>query len=129
MRRQVQGRPQSGGIDVRIDIFFEAAVAHNGGGWHRDLGMAQSNVSQANSSKVINLTQVGCQFVESENGTNHGYSPAKKADCVEINGKTAEKTARCCQDAGTQIRRPYTFRVVNKNVPYELGFWLRSVGL
>ena len=90
-------------------------------------GMAQLNVSQAHSSKVINLTQVGCQFVESENGTNHGYSPAKKADCVEINDKTAEKRL----DAAKTLELKsgdYTFRVVNRNVPYELGFWLRSVG-
>ena len=90
-------------------------------------GMAQSNVSQANSSKVINLTQVGCQFVESENGTDHGYSPAKKADCVEINGKTAEKRLGAAKTLELKSG-DYTFRVVNKNVPYELGFWLRSVG-
>ena len=90
-------------------------------------GMAQSNVSQANSSKVINLTQVGCQFVESENGTNHGCSPAKKADCVEINGKTAEKRLGAAKTLELKSG-DYTFRVVNKNVPYELGFWLRSVG-
>ncbi len=90
-------------------------------------GMAQSNVLQANSSKVINLTQVGCQFVEAENGMNHGYSPTKKADCVEINGKTSEKRLG---EARVLELEPgeYTFRVVNKNVPYELGFWLRSEG-
>jgi len=91
------------------------------------LGMAQLNMSQAETSKVINLTQVGCQFVEAENGTNHGYSPAKKADCVEINSKTAEKRLG---EAKVLELAPgdYTFRVVNKSVPYGLGFWLRSEG-
>ena len=89
------------------------------------LGMAQ--MSQAQSSNVINLTQVGCQFVEAENGKNLGYSPARKADCVEINGKTAEKRLG---EAKVLELEPgdYTFRVVNKSVPYELGFWLRSEG-
>ena len=88
-------------------------------------GMA--GVTQANAATVINLTQVGCQFVESENGTNHGYSPKSKADCVAINGKTGDKRLMA---AKTLELKPgdYTFRVVNKNVPYELGFWLRSKG-
>ena len=90
-------------------------------------GMAQSNVTHAKSSKVINLTQVGCQFLEAENGRNHGYTPTKKADCVEINGKTSEKRLG---EARVLELEPgdYTFRVVNKSVPYELGFWLRSEG-
>ena len=94
-------------------------------------GFASSNSTRANSAaasgNVINLTQVGCQFIESENGKNHGYTPAKKADCVAINGKTADKRLA---DSKVLELKPgeYTFRVVNKNVPYELGFWLRSKG-
>ena len=76
---------------------------------------------------MINLTQVGCQFIESENGTNHGYMPEKKADCVAINSRTGEKRlneAKTLELAAGE----YTFRVENRNVPYELGFWLRSKG-
>lgn len=86
-----------------------------------------NGMAEANSPKVIELTQVGCQFIESENGTDHGYMPKKKADCVAINGKTGDKRLGAAKvlelNSGT-----YTFRVVNKNVPYELGFWLRSKG-
>ncbi|MBT5496455.1 MAG: hypothetical protein HOK54_11980 [Alphaproteobacteria bacterium] len=86
-----------------------------------------NGMAEANSPNVIELTQVGCQFIESENGTNHGYMPKKKADCVSINGKTGDKRLGAAKvlelKSGT-----YTFRVVNKNVPYELGFWLRSKG-
>ena len=88
---------------------------------------AANGMAQANSSKVIELTQVGCQFIESENGTDHGYMPKKKADCVAINGETGGKRL----DAAKVLElKPgtYTFRVVNRNVPYELGFWLRSKG-
>jgi len=95
------------------------------------IGFAQTNAPvaklAAHSANVINLTQVGCQFIESENGKNLGYSPAKKADCVAINGKTGDKRLG---EAKVLELEPgeHTFRVVNKNVPYELGFWLRSKG-
>ena len=38
--------------------------------------------------QVITLTQVGCQFVESENGVDHKYTPKKADDCNAINAKT-----------------------------------------
>lgn len=86
-----------------------------------------AGVTQANAATVINLTQVGCQFVESENGVNHGYSPKSKADCVAINGKSGDKRLKEAKTLELKAGE-YTFRVVNKNVPYELGFWLRSKG-
>ena len=86
-----------------------------------------AGVTQANAATVINLTLVGCQFVESENGVNHGYCPKSKADCVAINGKSGDK--RLKQAKTLELKASdYTFRVVNKNVPYELGFWLRPKG-
>ncbi len=83
--------------------------------------------SAANPGDVIELTQVGCQFIESENGRDLGYKPTKKADCVAINAKTGD--ARLSAAKVMELKPgSYTFRVVNKNVPYELGFWLRSKG-
>ena len=35
----------------------------------------------AQEAKVIELTQIPCQFVESENGIDRGYTTTKKADC------------------------------------------------
>jgi hypothetical protein len=88
---------------------------------------ATLGAAQANSSNVIALTQVGCQFIESEDGKNHGYKPTKKADCVAINGKSGD--ARLAAAKVLELKPgTYTFRVVNKDVPYELGFWLRSKG-
>ena len=74
---------------------------------------------------MIELTQTACQFLESENGVDHGYTSTKKADCEAINAETG--AARLVQ-AKVLTLKPgkYIFRVTNKNVPYPLGFWLRD---
>lgn len=74
---------------------------------------------------VIELTQVACQFLESENGVDRGFTTTRKADCDAINARTgAERLA----EANVLELKPgrYVFRVSNKGVPYELGFWLRE---
>jgi hypothetical protein len=79
----------------------------------------------AETSNVIVLTQIPCQFIESENGVDHGFMTTKKADCDAINARTgAERLAK----AKVLELAPgtYVFRVTNKNVPYDLGFWLRE---
>jgi len=81
--------------------------------------------SAAAEPMVIALTQTGCQFLESENGVDHGFKTAKAADCDAINARTgAERLAQ----ARTLELTPgtYVFRVTNRDVPYELGFWLRD---
>lgn len=77
--------------------------------------------------RIIELTQTACQFVESEGGVDHGYQSSSAADCTAINERSgAERVA----DAAPLQLQPgkYIFRVTNKNVPYELGFWLRGQG-
>jgi hypothetical protein len=76
---------------------------------------------------VIELTQTPCQFLESENGIDRGFTSARKADCEAINARTG--TQRLA-DAKVLKLKPgkYIFRVSNKNVPYGLGFWLRGDG-
>ena len=88
------------------------------------LGLA-ATAANAEQATVIDLTQTACQFVESENGVDHGYTTARKADCETIN---AESGAARLAAAETITLKPgkYVFRVTNKNVPYELGFWLRE---
>ena len=92
------------------------------------LGLGAIGAGSALSSTsptVIDLTQVGCQFVESENGVDHGFKTRSANDCNAINGKSgAERLAK----AKALKLKPgkYVFRVTNKNVPYQLGFWLRS---
>jgi len=78
----------------------------------------------AEQGNVIRLTQTPCQFLESE-GVDHKFKTTKKADCDAINTKTgAERLAK----AKVITLKPgrYVFRVTNRNVPYDLGFWLRS---
>jgi len=76
---------------------------------------------------VIKLTQTGCQFIEPE-GTDHKYTTMKKADCQAINKKTGE--GRVAKSKVLRVKAgDYIFRVTNKNVPYELGFWVRGQGI
>jgi len=87
--------------------------------------LAPAPAPAADDATVITLTQIGCQFLESENGVDHGYMPKKKADCDAINSKTgADRLAA----AKVLTLKPgkYVFRVKNQNVPYELGFWVRD---
>lgn len=74
---------------------------------------------------VIHLTQIACQFVESEDGVDHGFETTKKADCDAINEKTGEARLAKAQVLELDPGR-YIFRVTNKSVPYDLGFWLRE---
>lgn len=77
---------------------------------------------------IIGLTQVPCQFLESEHGVNHGFRSAKIQDCEAINDKTG--TARLEKAVVLQLEPGKTiFRVTNRDVPYELGFWLRGATL
>jgi len=81
--------------------------------------------SVAAAPKIVTLTQVPCQFLESENGKDQGFKSTKAADCETINAKTTQNRLAA---AKTIELKPgsYIFRVANKNVPYELGFWLRG---
>ena len=81
----------------------------------------------AGDATVIELTQTACQFVEVE-GSDHGYTSNSKADCEKINETNG---AELLAKSETIKVKPgsYVFRVTNKNVPYDLGFWLRGSGL
>ena len=84
--------------------------------------------AQAAEAQVIQLTQVPCQFLESEGNIDHGYQSRSGADCQAINDRTG---AQRLTKASTMRLKPgsYIFRVTNQNVPYPLGFWLRGDGL
>ena len=86
-----------------------------------------SSVASA-EPKVIELTQVSCQFIESENGIDRGYTTTKKADCDAINARTGAERVAGSEPLVLEAGK-YVFRVTNKNVPYELGFWLHGDGL
>lgn len=77
---------------------------------------------------VITLTQTGCQFLESENDVDRGFQTTSKADCERINRETGDERLAKSKVLTLKPGR-YVFRVTNKNVPYDLGFWLRGDGL
>lgn len=80
--------------------------------------------AEAVAEEVIELTQTGCQFVEPE-GTDHAFQTSKADDCNAINGTSGEKRLAAAEVLQLEPGK-YVFRVTNKNVPYELGFWLRE---
>lgn len=101
-------------------LLFGGAVAAGMIGTHEAVSAAEPT--------IIALTQVPCQFLESENGIDRGYKSTKKEDCDSINAKTGDE--RVAASKGLVLKPgKYVFRVTNKNVPYELGFWLRGDGL
>ena len=79
----------------------------------------------AEQPTVIELTQTGCQFVESENGTDRGFMPTEKADCETINDESGEQRLSEAEPLRLSPGK-YVFRVTNEDVPYMLGFYLRA---
>ncbi len=82
-------------------------------------------VAGAQDATVIELTQIPCQFIESENGVDRGFTTTRKADCEAINARTG--AARLAEAKAIELKAgKYIFRVTNRSVPYDLGFWLRE---
>lgn len=75
--------------------------------------------------RVVHLTQSSCLFLEAEVAPAM-YHSTRKEDCEAVNRRTASTR-------GLRVLRlppgPYVFRVANRDVPYELGFWLRGEGI
>ena len=82
----------------------------------------------AGAAPVVVLTQLPCQFVESEGGTDRGYRSRKQEDCERINAQSGAARVKNAKPLELKPGRT-VFRVTNKSVPYELGFWLRGAGL
>ena len=104
---------------------FAAAASAAFAGWVFLTASAAGAEQMAETPKVIELHQVACQFLESENGVDHDFQTASKADCEKINAETGGKRL---EDAKVLKLEPgtYIFRVTNVDVPYELGFWVRE---
>ena len=49
------------------------------------LTAGMSSALGAAEPTVVTLTQVGCQFLETENGVDHKFKPKKAAECNTIN--------------------------------------------
>ena len=79
------------------------------------------------AAETITLTQTACQFIESEYGDQH-YKAHSYTACESLNHKTEDE--RLAKAKVLKLKAgEYTFHVINKDVPYVLGFWLRGTGL
>lgn len=87
----------------------------------------QQSIEATSTATVIDLTQVGCQFLEVES-QDYQYDPQNADDCKEINAETL-----AAREAGFKPLElkpgKYIFRVTNANVSYPLGFYLRGKGV
>lgn len=89
------------------------------------LGMLFTAPGWADGATVIDLTQTGCQFLQPEQGYDHRFKTKQATDCVEINSETgADRLA----EVKPLVLKPgrYVFRIQNRDVPYQLGFYLRA---
>jgi len=81
----------------------------------------------AQAVETIGLTQTNCQFIEAEADAHH-FTAATADQCRAINANTSEQRLKAAQPLRLKPGA-YIFRVKNRDVPYELGFWLRGAGL
>lgn len=89
-----------------------------------------NNVSDqltGSEATVIELTQVGCQFLEAE-AKDYQYEPRNADDCKQINSETIVVRESNFKALNLKPGK-YIFRVTNSNVPYPLGFYLRGKGV
>jgi len=79
------------------------------------------------AQEIIRLTQTHCQIIEAE-AEEQQFSAYSADACVAVNGRTGERRLASAQVLHLKAG-DYIFRVTNRDVPYELGFWLRGAGL
>jgi hypothetical protein len=84
-------------------------------------------LSPSTGVQIITLTQTGCQFLESER-VDYKFDTTKAEDCQRINGETLSDRQQSFSPLQLAPGE-YIFRVTNRDVPYELGFYLRGAGL
>jgi hypothetical protein len=106
-------------------IFVSLALASSAA-WPADVPEAKPRIeARGDGVRVVHLTQSSCLFLEAE-ATPAMYHSTRKEDCEAVNRRTLSKR-------GLRVLRlppgEYVFRVANRDVPYELGFWLRGQGI
>lgn len=92
------------------------------------LATAPVGLATAGEAVIVSLTQVHCQFIESENNRDHRFAAGAQLDCEMINAATGP--ARLAAAPILELAPgPTIFRVTNRDVGYTLGFFLRGDGL
>ena len=87
--------------------------------------LTQAYSVAAGGPKLIELTQTPCIIIEAEESPVE-YISSSKADCEKINKKTGGD--RAFRELRLKPGKT-VFRVTNRNVPYDLGFWVRGKGI
>ena len=90
------------------------------------INIVAPDFQSAQAQQVINITQTGCQFVETE-AKDYTYQPKSDKDCRQINSQSINERKKGFKPMNLTAGK-YVFRVKNENVPYELGFYLRGQG-
>lgn len=90
-------------------------------------GTNRTLLAQKRQPQVIKLTQVACQFLESES-KDYNFVTKKAADCKTANNKNVAERKKGFKPMRLKAGE-YVFRVSNTEVPYELGFYLRGAGI
>jgi len=88
---------------------------------------SDSQTSDTGEAQTINLTQTGCQFIETES-KDYQFKTTQAEDCKGINSKTLADRKKGFKPLKLKPGK-YIFRVSNRDVPYELGFYLRGEGV
>ena len=83
--------------------------------------------AQSSESKIIEITQKGCQFVETED-KDYEFVTENAEDCKAINQATLEERQEKFKPLSLSAG-DYIFKVTNQNIPYEVGFYLRGQGI
>lgn len=76
--------------------------------------------------QVISITQAPCQFLELE-GKDFNFQTKEESNCSKINAATVSERRKSFQTLKLKTGE-YTFRVTNRGIPYEVGFWIRGNG-
>jgi hypothetical protein len=77
--------------------------------------------------KVFKITQSACQFLEFEK-IDFKYKTTQESDCEKINSASLQERKKNFQTIKIKSGE-YKFSVLNKDIPYEVGFWIRGKGL
>lgn len=91
------------------------------------LSLSPGTAIAEEKATVIPITQVACQFIESENGKDHAYSSKNAKECQAFNRKTGAKRVQASETLKLKPGK-YIFRVTNRDVPWAVGFWVREKG-
>jgi len=78
------------------------------------------------SPHIITLTQTACQFLEAEH-KDYQFNAKNSDACKTINVKTQKERLFKAKVLTLSVG-DYIFRIHNRDVPYDLGFWLRGQG-